>query len=767
MAKFKITDNATGRSVVVRGDKAPTPEEAENIFVTAGIKQRNPYATRPMRQDIPNYNEWAMSQKSAPLSEAISTRGNLGAVSGAILNPAEQVVRSGLGAVEGLTQSARALRGDKKAERTVLSGNIPYLSGTQESAIRSKSSLPVAVEGVRQGANIIAYNPATASSVRGNAALGSIRGASAGFGQTYSGQPISEQIGQTLEGATTGALIEGSLPAVGKGVQTTGRAVKRGASNVADATRSGLQTARAGIEAGIERARPYTQGMGERITQGAERLIPEESTRALELAGKYDVDLPLSARRPSGTTEIAEATAVRGLFGGDIAKKINTAFDRVNELQQNLRRTNAPETFETLATGKKVQSAFKKYVDDFTRQASQKYDNIPSLDKVPATANSTHKFLKNTISSKLKSRVKPRDLKFYEDSFQTFFDADTLSAQDLRETLKAVGSRIDDNADIVAKSDMGALKKFYSVLEEDLERTLSGKKLPKSKFPKLNITDTRLGAKAPQLNTKEILKQIREADRFYKGNIKKIRSQIGRNITRLDPEKVLESVVKPNNPTGVKLLKDVLGDEGIEPIRESLVQKIVYESLDRTGELIDPIKLKNKINKYGYSTLEQLLDKKQFDNLKQILDQAEELAELKQLLTKSQKVAQGSQTGFIASNILAGGGLAILNPLNLIPYLGGQYTLAKIVGSEQTLSSLINSAKKTLKNAPIEKIKSGVKGAKAVGTATEKARKATQSIKKAGSKAGSNIKRTAKTVDRARPTFTRLTNVAVQNEKEK
>lgn len=38
MAKFRITDNQTGRSVVVSGDKPPTPQDAEAIFAEAGLR---------------------------------------------------------------------------------------------------------------------------------------------------------------------------------------------------------------------------------------------------------------------------------------------------------------------------------------------------------------------------------------------------------------------------------------------------------------------------------------------------------------------------------------------------------------------------------------------------------------------------------------------------------------------------------------------------------------------------------------------------------
>ena len=700
MARYKITDNQSGRSLVIEGVNPPTEQDAENLFQQAGLRtgtQRlNPLLTKQPSKPLPSYQEWAMSQKSAPLSEAISTRGTLGAITGAVLSPAEQVVRSGLGATTGLLTAGKALTGDRQAEEQVLRGNIPFLSEAQERAFRSKSSLPSAVEGIRQGANVISYNTALAPTVRGRAGLGALRGASAGFGQTESGQPITQQIGQTLQGAATGAVIEGALPLAGAGIKRAGQGVTRT------------------VARGAEALQPITQ----RLRESAGRLIPEESARAVELSQRYGVELPLSARRPGGTTEIAEATAVRGIFGNKLAESINNSFEAVNELQRGLRKEVAPETFETLSTGQRVQRAFRKYVSGFTKRASEKYDAIPNLENVPATATNTVEFLQNIVNSKSKAVVAPRDLSFYQEALQKFKSLESLSAEDIRETLKAVGSRIDDNADIVAKTDKASIKKLYSTLQQDLEDTLQAPQAA--------------GEAGEVIDTKAVLNQLREADKFYKGNITKIRSQVGRNLTRLDPERVLESVVKPNNPTGVKLLKDVIGEEGMEPIRQSLFDKMVFESLDRTGEIIDPLKLKSKINKYGYSTLKELLTPQQFKNLSTILDKATELAELKQILIKSQKVAQGSQTAFIGGSITnIAGLLSILNPIFFLPYLAGQYSLAQVVGSNKTFTEVIKLAKKAIQNASTPRMPQMVTG-------------------------------TGRTVQRALPTFTQYLNIATQ-----
>lgn len=645
MARYKITDNQSGRSLVIEGVNPPTEQDAENLFQQAGLRtgtQRvNPLLTKQPSKPLPSYQEWAMSQERAPFSEALSTKGTLGAVTGAVLNPLEQATRFGLGSTQALLETGKALAGDQKAQKTILQGNIPYLPESTEKAFRTSTGQS-AMEGIRAGANVAQFLPGVAPTLRGTAGLGAMRGFSGSLGQTRPDQTVGQQLQQVATGTITGAGIETALPLLGRGLQKTTQAI-----------------------------RDITQPLTGRAGQGVETLLPRESARAVELGQKYGVDLPISARRPGAVTEITEATAAKGLFGRPIAERIEKAGETIAEQRSRLRQQAVPQQIDFMETGQRVKQAFEKYVGNFQRKANELYDNIPNLKNTRGTTNETVNFLENIVTAKSRSKVPSRDLGFYREALNNIKDNANLTAEDLRETLKAVGSRLDDNADVIAKADKAALKKFYQTLNTDLENTLKTQGL-----------------------TKE-LDQIRNANKFYSENINKINTKLGRDITNMRPEAIMDALVKPNDVTGIKLLKNIIGEESLQPIRDSFNEKIMFSSLDRTGQFIDPLKLKNNMNKYGMSTLKELFTPEQMTNLNQVLQNAEELDELLKIMRKSQKTAEGSQTAFI-SLFTAGGILSLLNPAVLLPYIGGQFALSRIVENADNIAQAISNTKRNL-----------------------------------------------------------------------
>lgn len=496
----------------------------------------------------------------------------------------------------------------------------------------------------------------------GNIANATIGGALSSFSQSERGKELQDTLTGAAVGAGTGLVLQG----LSKGLGKLGR---------------GLQNTEKGF------------------------LRPDEATQAL--AEQYGVDLPMSAKYQNPVVKQGEAIAQKGIFGNKVRDKVTGAFGKVDELSKGIKEANISGAYDPAETGNLVKEGFKQYVEGFQNTAENLYDAIPNLDNVPADTSNTIGFLKKVVSAKEKAKVPVKDLGYYKSALDALkgdqqgnlFGIKGTSAESLRETLKAVGAKIKDNADPIAKADLGSLKGLYEAINKDIEQSLSK-------------------------NAPEALAKIQKAGNFYGGNIEKINSQIGRNIQNQNPESILEKVVRPNSETNIKLLKEVVGEEGTTAIQESFMKKVLRESLDSSGEYIDPNKLRRVMDKYGEQTAEQLLDPVQLNKLRTIQNKLDQLATLRKSLSASQKVAEGSQTAYLGKVI--GGGLLFFNPSYLLPYILGDYSLAKAFSGSSLVPQELSRLGSSLSKGINPSIQTGItKGVSSVFSSAQGNRKPT------------------------------------------
>jgi len=383
---------------------------------------------------------------------------------------------------------------------------------------------------------------------------------------------------------------------------------------------------------------------------------------AISEAEKIGVELPLGASTKSQLIQSAEALVQKGFWGKNIADKYEAGFNRLDELNRNI-VSNIDTTTDLQATGKAIKKGMDDYVLNYREHRSELYDSVSEIiKKTPAIFDDTKNTLDSIIDSKSKSLVGENNLDFYKNLKDKL--GDNITYENLKQTRTDIGQKL-RSTDPVTTGDKASLERLYASLSNDLDNSIKA-------------FDT------------DAYNSLQQANEFYKTGLGKINSSVGKKIINSTDEKIIDSIIKPNTPSDVSLLRELSGEKWPD-IQASFMAKIFSESIDEG--LLNLKKLKSGLEKYGDPTLKEILSSDQQLRLSKILDNMETIENVKSALKTGQKTAGGSQTAFIAGNVAATATLLITNPLIGLKYILGQYLLSKLFTTEFG-KKLLTSTKK-------------------------------------------------------------------------
>lgn len=605
MPKYRITDNQTGKVVTVSGEKAPTTQEAEEIFKTAGLRQ----STTPeptMQPTQPQGN--ALTNFLPSLGNAVMSTGE-GLIN--VLNP------------------------DIKKNTLANIGKLAFGTGEQ---------IGQALFGNKNG-----YNSETMQMA---GAAGNM------YKNRYGGV---ENVKKTINEDPVGFLLDAStlLTAGGAGLTKLGQV-----SKVDKLAKAGQVASKVGqiidpIQSGLTVAGKGVDLAGNtKIAQKLQKpFIAQYKPDAVKAANELGVELPISAQTNSKVLKGYEALLQKGLFGGEIGRKIDRARTKISQLGTDL-TMQIDQSPDLKGIGKTVQTGFNKYQDGFYKQKGELYDAIPpAVAKTPADLTKTKQALSEIIGEKSGSLVGGTNIEFYQDLYKKLIDKpEDITLNNIRKTRTSIGQRKGNFADPVATGDQAALNKLYGALSDDMDVTIKN-------------ADPVYG------------KALDDANAYYRETIQKINSSLGKKIANADPEKLVDELIKPNSETSIATVKEVIGEEGFTKLQEGFMQKVFTKAINPSTKQLDLKKLNAQLNLYGEPTLNTILSKDQLTRLSSVKSQLEKIDVVDKAIKSGTKMAEGSQTAFLGETALLGGS-AFANPLLVANYIVGKLAANKMFNSK-------------------------------------------------------------------------------------
>jgi len=376
----------------------------------------------------------------------------------------------------------------------------------------------------------------------------------------------------------------------------------------------------------------------------AKQFLPDVA----KLATEKGVDLPISSQTTSEIIKTGEAITSKGLFGRKIVQKVDDAKKALGDMATEITERYTKD-IDVKDVGKIVKKGFDEYEDAFRVKKTELYDAVPDeISKVPALYDNTLTALDEVIASKKGALVKTT-VSFYEGLKKRIEGVRGITYDNLKKTRTEIGKKL-KSFDPMATGDKASMAKVYASLSDDLDQTI------RSFDP-------------------GIASQIDEANAFFREGINKINSKLGKSLTRVDPEKIVDVLVKPNSETTITRFKELIGEDGIARVQEAWVSKIMNQA--KRGDVIDLGKLKTLMGRYGDSTIKALLTDAQYENFTRLITELEDLDKLQKAILGGRKIAEGSQTGFINRRSVEMLGLAI-KPSAAIKAILGEFALSKI-----------------------------------------------------------------------------------------
>lgn len=410
----------------------------------------------------------------------------------------------------------------------------------------------------------------------------------------------------------------------------------------------------------------------------------------VDLAAKKGVDLPVSAKTSSNFVKQTEAWVQKSFFGGGVTKKVIAAREAVEGLAKTITDELA-KPLDKKSVGQIVKEGFGQFEESFTKTKTELYDAIPkAVYKAEAVTDSTKRLLQDIADRRGESLV-PNEAGFFE-TLSEKLGAENLTFNNLKQTRTDILKKLANFNDPVATGNKADLKGLVSALSDDIEETVR-----------------RLDPDAYAL--------LDQANSFYREGLSKVNSKIGQQIKNATPEKLLDTLLKPNSETDIALVKDILGDKGIRELQEGFTSKLYNDAVNNRTQLLDINKLRTQINKYGEASIKELLGEEGFVRLNQTVADLADIETLNKAINRGVKPAEGSQTAFLLNAIgtLQGTAAAFFfNPAAAIGgatiWTGGQLGLTKLVMSEsgqkwltEGLGELTKTSGAKL-NQPIEEV---------------------------------------------------------------
>lgn len=391
---------------------------------------------------------------------------------------------------------------------------------------------------------------------------------------------------------------------------------------------------------------PYLKKIGDKLAS-AEVTTPKidingSQYRAdiVKSAEAKGIDLPLSAQTSSGLVQGIEAIAKNGFFSKDLISKAETAQIKLDSLvSEAIKKIDSP-SMSKLELGEFVKNDFSKMIDAFKEQKGNLYDaafeqlnKTKNNKKVVVDPIETISTLDQFITSGSKSLTPGPSLKFFQDLKAKLEGKSTAAngkssttkgklptVEVFMETLKDIGKKLKNQNDPVATGDKGAISQLYATMSKDLDATYS-KSLP------------------------EFGKAISEANNYFKTNIELINGKFGNMLDKITPEQVYNTFIKPNSPTAIGELRQLVGPESFTKISGTFLKDLIDSSIKNDKFSMEAFQ--KNLSKWDDATLQAILDESQFGRLQEVKTKLGELDQIQKAIVEGEKKFTGSQTGFL------------------------------------------------------------------------------------------------------------------------
>lgn len=348
--------------------------------------------------------------------------------------------------------------------------------------------------------------------------------------------------------------------------------------------------------------------------------------------------------------------------------------------------------------------SFQKYQSAIEKQKATLYDKVAEQTAdIPAATDATMKMLED-----LRQRTGPEGTampsQIYELVNGLYSSIEKgISFSKLRNTHSDLGAKIGTAfSDPAVKANMGMLKRLYGEMSKDLDATAS--------------------AISPDIG--KMLKTANDLHSQFKNNLQSYFGKTVENvgdITKLvNPENVIDKFIKEKSYSHLTDLTGILGETGTSAMKGGFLYKMFEYAKD--GDTLSPAKVATFVGKYE-NAARALFTDGEFYKLKN----AETLGEAYKPL---QKIAEGSQTAYIANNAgVFGGALPAVSMAmvgNVAPLAG---LVGYVVGSKASQSFFTSNFGKALMKDEFHPVQE----------AFQKASKFTDNVKKKASDIKDNM----------------------------
>lgn len=453
-------------------------------------------------------------------------------------------------------------------------------------------------------------------------------------------------------------------------------------------------------------ASPILGGLFKRGTGAVNKALApfknQVNKEVVGLAAEKGVDLPVSAKTSSNFVKQIEAWSQRSFFGEKTTQKIISAKESVEGLAKTM-TDDLAKPLDKKSVGQIVKEGFAKFEESFTKTKTELYNQVPkAVYKAEAVTTETTKVL-DTITQRRGQSLAPNQAGFYKNISTQINEATTnkqqldffeslgqnlkkqgLTFENLKQTRTDLLNKLKNFNDPVATGNKADLKALVAALSDDIEQTVK-----------------RLDPDAYAL--------FDQANTFYREGLEKVNSKIGQQIKNASPEKLLDTLLKPNSETDIALVKDVLDEKAVNELKENFVTKLYNDAINNRTQLLDINKMRTQIKKYGEASIKELIGEEGFARLNQTMADLADIETLNKAINRGVKPAEGSQTAFLMNTILSIGTYAF-NPKLLAGKLGIEYGISKLVTTEagqrwltEGLGELAEKSGASL-NQPIEEI---------------------------------------------------------------
>ena len=473
-------------------------------------------------------------------------------------------------------------------------------------------------------------------------------------------------------GAGAGLSKLGELSKLGK-ISKLGRLVTKGAE-LTDPLRMGLKATGGVISKTGEFIANKTSG---KKIQPFKKAFDQN---VANIAQQMNVDLPISAQNKSNVLRLAEVIASKGFFGRKIAENFDNALNQIVEASNNVVK-RIGNKLEGSQIGTQFIEAKDNLLDKFYNIKNNLYNKInlnKFNDKLIDTQN-TQNILSKFLESEKKANI------FVEKGSQAnFYNRFLDGLKGKKQSLKILDSK--------GQQIQGNIIKFTT--PENVKQILKRiNKLLQPSFRKINnITigdEAKLRVIQKSLNEEflsgmdkinpAMAQAIREADDFFGVNVNRLNDGIYKTIkvNSKNPDKIFQIISKGG--IGVEDLKNglkLLNPDELKDFQATSISKIFENSKSKIGNKILPSAIENQLRKIGNEKLITMFSPEQIKWLKDI----DSLAKSTQGFIK---IAEGSQSTFLARLSLILSGQIIFGPKVVAGLLANDYVLSKLFKSQK------------------------------------------------------------------------------------